>query len=682
MHVIINANSSESCDYDETKAIPSTSPLHHTTTLITPSIKHYIPKQKRVTFQEVVKYKPLHPKAKLPSRATKGSIGYDICSTSTVTLHPHQVTKVNTGVSMSLPDGVYCRIAPRSGLALKGISVEGGVIDSDYTGEYLVLLRNNTNESITIQYNQKIAQLIFERASTPLIETVSSLPTTTRNKSGFGSTDINSKPSPSQSVFPTLPPRAKPFQLVNRKGTSSIHRSGKSKFQPNDILPTNFIQSASKLATVNFDEIQYMSKIHLKPPAAKDIATPSDMPTASTPASSNRIPSSEPVSVTLSRDNLSKAVGFRQTDFLIKHLPQLSNQKVHIQRLPKSPFIDPGETASMKSRKKNKDPLKIPSTYSDTWHIDIGYGPCTSIGGYKYVLLAVDKYSRYKICYGLKNLTDSLLNAMKRFVRDVGQKPRLIRTDFDNKLMAGQVEQFLIEEKIKVESSPPYRQHQNGLVERNWQSLVNMSRNWMTSNLLPSTYWYFALKRASEVGNILPTNHIKDTITTPHELVFGSKVDYRSLFPMFSLAYVKLPPRQMEDGNKWSSKTIKCIAVGRCPKSDGMLFYIPGQKQLISCGEGYKFDPSSPSGPHFNEKFDNQFYFTTRATTEAAIHRQPSYQLNDKVYVKTTAGYTLAHVLDLPINDDADPYTLQDINSGAIIQELSENIFSSNLQLP
>ena len=231
--------------------------------------------------------------------------------------------------------------------------------------------------------------------------------------------------------------------------------------------------------------------------------------------------------------------------------------------------------------------LDTPPKYSDIWHIDIGYGPSTSIGGYKYILLAVDKYSRYKLCYGLKNLTSSLLSTMKRFIRDVGTKPGKIRTDFDSKLMAGDVEKLLIEEKIKLESSPPYRQHQNGLVERNWQSLVNMSRNWLTSNLLPSKYWYFALRRACEVSNLLPTNHIENKITTPHELVFDKKVDYRDLFPMFSIAYIKLPQRRQDDGNKWSSQTVKCIAVGKCMKSDGMLFYIPQQNMIISCSENF-----------------------------------------------------------------------------------------------
>ena len=106
------------------------------------------------------------------------------------------------------------------------------------------------------------------------------------------------------------------------------------------------------------------------------------------------------------------------------------------------------------------------------------------------------------------------------------ENPKIIRTDFDTKLMVGNIEKFLIEEKIGLESSPPYCQHQNGLVERTWQEVVKIARNWMTSNLLPSHYWYFTVKQACKIDNIMPTKHIKNVITTPHELVFGTKVDY------------------------------------------------------------------------------------------------------------------------------------------------------------
>jgi hypothetical protein len=65
-----------------------------------------------------------------------------------------------------------------------------------------------------------------------------------------------------------------------------------------------------------------------------------------------------------------------------------------------------------------------------------------------------------------------------------------------------------------------------------------MSRNWLTSSMLPSRFWFHAVKRAAEICNILPTHHLSKT-TTPFEIMHQSKVDYRQLFPMFSIAYIK-----------------------------------------------------------------------------------------------------------------------------------------------
>jgi hypothetical protein len=119
--------------------------------------------------------------------------------------------------------------------------------------------------------------------------------------------------------------------------------------------------------------------------------------------------------------------------------------------------------------------------------MDIGYGPERSIGGIKYTLLLVDKCLRYKFIYSLKNLTTSLTEAVSKFISDCSTKPTLIRTDFDYKLMGGSVCKLLTDHKVQVESAPPYCQSQNGLVERHWQTLVNMARNWLTSSQLPST---------------------------------------------------------------------------------------------------------------------------------------------------------------------------------------------------
>ena len=86
-----------------------------------------------------------------------------------------------------------------------------------------------------------------------------------------------------------------------------------------------------------------------------------------------------------------------------------------------------------------------------------------------------------------------------------------------------------------------------------------MTRNWLTSSLLSSKYWWFVIKRAVEVSNILPTFHANNsTSVTPHELIFDAKPEFRTLIPMFSVAYVTQPSL-----SKFHSNSLQCICVGR-----------------------------------------------------------------------------------------------------------------------
>ena len=66
---------------------------------------------------------------------------------------------------LAIPHSAYGRIVPQSGLALKGINVAAGVIDSDYRGEVKVLLVNHSNIQFKIKTGDHIAQLIVEKIS-------------------------------------------------------------------------------------------------------------------------------------------------------------------------------------------------------------------------------------------------------------------------------------------------------------------------------------------------------------------------------------------------------------------------------------------------------------------------------------------------------------------------------------
>ena len=58
---------------------------------------------------------------------------------------------------MSIPRNLYARIAPRSGLACKGIDVSAGVIDSSYRGLVKILLVNNSDDYFLVSIGDRIS---------------------------------------------------------------------------------------------------------------------------------------------------------------------------------------------------------------------------------------------------------------------------------------------------------------------------------------------------------------------------------------------------------------------------------------------------------------------------------------------------------------------------------------------
>ena len=133
--------------------------------------------------------KKLTNNAILPTRSSAGAVGYDLYSIDNVTIPPTHRTLIGTGVAILLPKGVYGRVAPRSGLAVKhGIQVGAGVIDPDYTGEVKVVIFNHGDREFIVKQGDRIAQLVLERCETPEVWEIGNLEETLRGSGGFGST--------------------------------------------------------------------------------------------------------------------------------------------------------------------------------------------------------------------------------------------------------------------------------------------------------------------------------------------------------------------------------------------------------------------------------------------------------------------------------------------------------------
>ena len=142
---------------------------------------------------EKIKVKKLHPQAVIPTYGSEDAAGADLyaCLENAVDVAPGESVFVPTGLSMEIPRGYAGLIYARSGLACKrGLAPANkvGVIDSDYRGEFIVVLHNHGNELQTVNPGERIAQLVIAPVFTPGFVESEELNDTLRAAGGFGST--------------------------------------------------------------------------------------------------------------------------------------------------------------------------------------------------------------------------------------------------------------------------------------------------------------------------------------------------------------------------------------------------------------------------------------------------------------------------------------------------------------
>lgn len=144
---------------------------------------------------EVLEIKKLNDLAKLPTYGTEYSAGCDLYAAinEDIILTPGETKLIPTGLSMKIPNGLMGLIFARSGISIKrGLAPANkvGVVDSDYRGEVMVALYNQSNQNQTIEKNERIAQLILVPYIKAEFKEVESLDETERGNGGFGSTGI------------------------------------------------------------------------------------------------------------------------------------------------------------------------------------------------------------------------------------------------------------------------------------------------------------------------------------------------------------------------------------------------------------------------------------------------------------------------------------------------------------
>ena len=128
-----------------------------------------------------------------PQKATFDSAGYDLFAAHAKTILPGQSAMISLDLRWAIPKGFCGRVLSRSSLITNyNVTVEGGLIDSDFRGIINVIIMNHhSSKCFTVREGERLAQVVFIRrfdAEFKKVNHLDDLGITERQEGGFGST--------------------------------------------------------------------------------------------------------------------------------------------------------------------------------------------------------------------------------------------------------------------------------------------------------------------------------------------------------------------------------------------------------------------------------------------------------------------------------------------------------------
>ena len=146
-------------------------------------------------------FKKIRDEAIIPQKSTSGSVGWDLYSPTFFVLHANERRTVMTGIQCKSEfiDPIFSNIfdfwAELKGCSgnahKKGIEILGGCIDTDFRGDMGVILLNTSDNDVTFNRGDKLAQAVFvPHAKNEKSFVVETLDNTERGEKGFGHSGI------------------------------------------------------------------------------------------------------------------------------------------------------------------------------------------------------------------------------------------------------------------------------------------------------------------------------------------------------------------------------------------------------------------------------------------------------------------------------------------------------------
>lgn len=142
-----------------------------------------------------VKFKKMHPNAKIPTKAHDSDFCYDCYAVSREEVSPG-VWKYGLGIALQFKQGVSCKISkcftirPRSSVWKTGMVLSNSIatIDEGYTGEISAVFYHVNKDLPIYEVGDRVAQLHIDSALTINFQEVDELDDTDRGSGSYGST--------------------------------------------------------------------------------------------------------------------------------------------------------------------------------------------------------------------------------------------------------------------------------------------------------------------------------------------------------------------------------------------------------------------------------------------------------------------------------------------------------------
>ncbi|KAL0462672.1 UNVERIFIED_CONTAM: hypothetical protein Slati_0154800 [Sesamum latifolium] len=197
-------------------------------------------------------------------------------------------------------------------------------------------------------------------------------------------------------------------------------------------------------------------------------------------------------------------------------------------------------------------------------------------GGFSYFIMFTDDHSRYGYVYPMRYKFEAF-GRFKEYRLEVenqiGHKIKALRSDRYGEYLNGEFINYLKENEILSQLTPPGTPQLNGVAERRNRTLLDMVRSMMSFTELPPSFWGYALETTAKLLNIAPSKTVPQT---PYEIWQDKPASYKYLGVWGSPAYVK---RLV--GDKLDSRSSLCRFIGYPKEIVRYYFYDPSEQKIF-----------------------------------------------------------------------------------------------------